>query len=101
MSLLESLFDLLKDVEVSEKDELVDGFIMQPSSKYYKIFHEKNEICSVNFLEKDSGISEDMKIAQDNPNQYKVVLNEIKDEEKTKNYIKKLTFLGFDKIEKN
>jgi len=95
MSLVEGLLDLLKDVECSEKDNLVDGFVMEPTRKSYKILHEKKVICSVSFIDNDSNVSEDMKISQDNPGKYKVCLTEINDEEKTNIYKKKLTDLGF------
>ena len=95
MSLLEGLFDLLEDVNVSENCDLSEGFVMEPVTKHYKILQEKSQVCFVDFIDKESELSEDAKIAQDNPSQYKVILTEIKDEEKTKIYIKKLTDLGF------
>jgi len=95
MSLIDGLFYYLKDVECSEKDDLVDGFVMEPIRKGYTILHEKDAVCCVNFIDKESKASEDMKVAQDKPKKYKVIIAEIKDEERTKNYIKKLTKLGF------
>ena len=101
MSLLEGLFDLLKDVKCSDKDNLVDGFIIEPIRKGYTILHEKNIVYKVNFIDKekdDSKICEDIKVAQNNPKNYKVIITEINDEERTKIYIKKLLDLGFEEI---
>ena len=96
MSLFESLLNIMKDVE--SKDDLVDGFTMNPTKKGYKVFHEKTEVCSVSFIEKNNNTEMDMETAQDNPVNYNVFITEIKQNGKIKQYIKKLTDSGFVNI---
>lgn len=98
MSLVESLFNMLKDVE--SNDSLVDNFTMEPIKKGYKLFHEKQYVASVSFIDKEE-VERDMETACDFAKDYNVYITEIKQEDKIKLYIKKLTDLGFVKIEQN
>ena len=95
MSLVESLFNMLKDVEC--QDELVDGFTMEPTKKGYRLCHEKQYVASVSFIDKDE-VERDMETACDFPKDYNVYITEIKQEDKIKLYLKKLTDLGFVNI---
>jgi hypothetical protein len=93
--LFESLLSILKDVE--DQDSLVDGYTMNPTKQGYKVLHNKKEVCSVSFVNKNKEFY-DMETAQDNPNDYNIYITEIKQEDKIKSYIKKLTDLGFVNI---
>jgi hypothetical protein len=96
MSLVESLFNMLKDVDC--QDELIEGFTMEPIKKGYKLYHEKQYVASVSFI-KENNEEYDMETASDFPKDYNVYITEIKQEDKIKKYIKKLTDLGFVNVE--
>ena len=95
MSIIESLFSILKENE--SKDNLIDNFIMEPTKKGYKLLHEKQYVASVSFIDKDK-VERDMESACDEAKDYNVYITEIKQEDKIKLYIKKLTDLGFVNI---
>jgi len=95
MSIIESLFSILKENE--SKDNLIDNFIMEPTKKGYKLLHEKQYVASVSFIDKDK-VERDMESACDFAKDYNVYITEIKQEDKIKLYIKKLTDLGFVNI---
>jgi hypothetical protein len=96
MSFFESLFEELKDVECS--DELIDNFSMEPIKTGYRLYKDKKYIANVNFIDINTNESFDMEYAQDNPDNYKVIINEIKQIDKVELYINKIKDLGFVNI---
>ena len=96
MTIFESLMDIMKDVDSVE--ELVDGFEMQPTKKGYKLLHQKEEVCSVCFVNNEDKTNYDMETAQDSAKLFEVCITDIKQEDKIDLYIKKLNALGFENI---
>lgn len=98
MSLIESLLEILENIDSC--DSMIDGFKMEPTKFGYKVLLNNESVCHVSFINKDDKIERDMETAQDNPNDYDVVISEIKQDEKTELYINKLSKLGFGSISK-